>query len=63
MKILHSFLTCVLIQVAFLSPTAGYLSLTDWPLLPFYGLMCGLYVLLGLLWLIFCSVHGGDVLR
>jgi len=51
------------IEVAFLSPTAGYLSLTDWPLLPFYGLMCGLYVLLGLLWLIFCSIHWRDILR
>jgi hypothetical protein len=51
------------LQVRFLSPTAGYLSLTDWPLLPFYGLMCGVYVLLGLLWLIFCSIHWRDILR
>ena len=34
--------------------SAGYLSITDWPLLPFYGLMCGLYVLLGLVWLVVC---------
>ncbi len=42
---------------------AGYLSVTDWPLLPFYGAMCGVYVLLGLLWLIFCSIHWRDILR
>jgi len=51
------------VKVEFLTETKGYLSLTDWPLLPFYGLMCGLYVLLGLLWLIFCSVHWRDLLR
>lgn len=51
------------IEVSFLSPTAGYLSLTDWPLLPFYGVMCGVYVVLGLLWFIFCSIHWRDILR
>ena len=25
----------------------GYLSITDYPLLPFYGVMCGVYVVLG----------------
>ena len=25
----------------------GYLSITDYPLLPFYAVMCGVYVLLG----------------
>ena len=28
----------------------GYLSVVDWPLLPFYGLMFGLYVAMGLGW-------------
>jgi len=51
------------VMVEFKSPTGGYLSMTDWPLLPFYGLMCGLYVVLGLLWLIFCAVHWRDLLR
>eukprot|EP00088_Acartia_fossae_P043661 TRINITY_DN4605_c0_g1_i1.p1 TRINITY_DN4605_c0_g1~~TRINITY_DN4605_c0_g1_i1.p1 ORF type:complete len:554 (+),score=64.43 TRINITY_DN4605_c0_g1_i1:46-1707(+) len=51
------------VSVEFKSPTGGYLSLTDWPLLPFYGLMCGLYVILGLLWLIFCSIYWRDLLR
>jgi len=43
--------------------SAGYLSITDWPLLPFYGLMCGLYVLLGLVWLLVCSLHWREILR
>lgn len=51
------------LQVRFLSSTAGYLSLTDWPLLPFYGVMCGVYVALGLLWLVFSAIHWRDILR
>ena len=35
--------------------TNGYLSVVDWPLLPFYGLMCGLYVAMGLGWLVVCK--------
>ena len=35
--------------------TNGYLSVVDWPLLPFYGLMCGLYVAMGLGWLVVCE--------
>jgi len=41
----------------------GYLSIVDWPLLPFYGLMCGLYVAMGLGWLVVCSMHWRDLLR
>jgi len=41
----------------------GFLSITDWPLLPFYGVMCGVYVLLGLAWLIVCSLHWREILR
>eukprot|EP00092_Neocalanus_flemingeri_P029716 GFUD01032264.1.p1 GENE.GFUD01032264.1~~GFUD01032264.1.p1 ORF type:complete len:600 (-),score=101.29 GFUD01032264.1:212-2011(-) len=41
----------------------GYLSITDWPLLPFYGVMCGVYVILGLAWLIVCSLHWREILR
>lgn len=50
------------LDIELLSPS-GYLSVTDWPLLPFYGAMCGVYVLLGLLWLIFCAIHWRDILR
>ena len=27
---------------------SGYLSITDWPLLPFYGAMCAVYVGMGI---------------
>jgi len=43
--------------------TNGYLSVVDWPLLPFYGLMCGLYVAMGLGWLVVCALHWRDLLR
>ena len=32
-------------------------------MLPFYGLMCGLYVAMGLGWLVVCSLHWRDLLR
>ena len=41
----------------------GFLSITDWPLLPFYAVMCSVYVLLGLAWLIVCSLHWREILR
>jgi len=41
----------------------GYLSVTDWPLLPFYATMCGVYVVLGLSWLVVCAMHWRDILR
>lgn len=42
---------------------SGFLSITDWPLLPFYATMCGVYVLLGLAWLLVCAMHWRDILR
>merc|ERR1719323_2471491 len=51
------------VHVEMRTPTGGFLSVTDWPLLPFYGTMCGVYVLLGLLWLIVCALHWRDILR
>jgi len=45
------------------STTAGYLSITDYPLLPFYAVMCAVYVILGLLWLVICSLHWREILR
>ena len=50
------------VEVDFLGPR-GYLSIVDWPMLPFYGLMCGLYVAMGLGWLVVCSLHWRDLLR
>ena len=42
---------------------ATYLSITDWPLLPFYAVMCGVYVLLAGAWLVLCSLHWREILR
>nr|CAD7455748.1 unnamed protein product [Timema tahoe] len=41
----------------------GYLSAADWPLLPFYGGMCLVYVVLGLAWLVISFCQWRDLLR
>lgn len=41
----------------------GYLSAADWPLLPFYGCMCIVYVFLGLIWLGVSFAQWRDLLR
>ncbi len=41
----------------------GYLSVADWPLLPFYGCMCGAYLAMGIVWLVLCARHWRDLLR
>uniref|UniRef100_A0A1L8DK40 Putative lung seven transmembrane receptor n=3 Tax=Nyssomyia neivai TaxID=330878 RepID=A0A1L8DK40_9DIPT len=41
----------------------GYLSAFDWPLLPFYGAMCGIYVLFGVAWLTVSFLQWRDLLR
>lgn len=51
------------VHVEMRASTGGFLSVTDWPLLPFYGTMCGVYVMLGLAWLIVCAMHWRDILR
>ena len=51
------------VHVEVRSPSGGFLSVTDRPLLPFYGAMCGLYVVLGLVWLGCCALHWRDILR
>ena len=43
---LHPYSASVHLEMKSTSPD-GYLSITDYPLLPFYGVMCGVYVLLG----------------
>jgi len=55
--------TTASVHVEIKAPSGGYLSLADWPLLPFYGGMCGLYVVLGLAWLTVCALHWRDILR
>lgn len=41
----------------------GYLSAADWPLLPFYGTMCIVYVILGVIWLTVSFLQWRDLLR
>lgn len=43
--------------------TYGFLSAVDWPLLPFYGVMCLIYVLFGLIWLLVSFMQWRDLLR
>ncbi|CAH0388076.1 unnamed protein product [Bemisia tabaci] len=41
----------------------GYLSASDWPLLPFYEIMCIIYIILGVIWLILSALQWQDLLR
>lgn len=41
----------------------GYLSVIDWPLLPFYSTMCVVYALYAFFWLIICFCYWRDLLR
>ncbi|GAB0095414.1 transmembrane protein 87A [Sergentomyia squamirostris] len=41
----------------------GFLSAFDWPLLPFYGVMCGIYVIFGIIWLTVSFMQWRDLLR
>ncbi|ESO01790.1 hypothetical protein HELRODRAFT_186406 [Helobdella robusta] len=41
----------------------GYLSPQDWPLLPFYAVMCVLYSLYAFVWLVLCCCYWKDLLR
>ncbi|XP_031573117.1 transmembrane protein 87A-like [Actinia tenebrosa] len=42
---------------------SGYLSATDWPLLPFYGVMSLVYLFYGIIWLIVSACQWRDLLR
>ncbi|XP_076321877.1 transmembrane protein 87A isoform X2 [Tachypleus tridentatus] len=41
----------------------GFLSAIDWPLLPFYGVMCGVYVVFAVAWLLVSALQWRDLLR
>ncbi|RWS28673.1 transmembrane protein 87A-like isoform X1 [Leptotrombidium deliense] len=41
----------------------GYLSAVEWPLLPFYGVMCIVYVIFAIGWLIVSALQWRDLLR
>ncbi|XP_068507429.1 transmembrane protein 87A-like isoform X2 [Syngnathus scovelli] len=50
------------LQVSMRGPH-DYMSASEWPLLLFYMLMCVLYVLLALLWLVLSACYWRDLLR
>nr|CAH0103091.1 unnamed protein product [Daphnia galeata] len=56
----HTYKAQILIDM---KSDVGYLSVIDWPLLPFYGTMCGLYTVMGILWLIISLCRLKDILR
>ncbi|KAM4591107.1 transmembrane protein 87A isoform 2-T2 [Odontesthes bonariensis] len=41
----------------------GYISVTDWPLMIFYMVMCVVYILYALLWFIWAACYWKDLLR
>uniref|UniRef100_A0A8C0YK31 Uncharacterized protein n=1 Tax=Cyprinus carpio carpio TaxID=630221 RepID=A0A8C0YK31_CYPCA len=41
----------------------GYLSVTEWPLMIFYMVMCVVYILYALLWFVWASCYWKDLLR
>ncbi|XP_051503840.1 transmembrane protein 87A-like isoform X2 [Myxocyprinus asiaticus] len=43
--------------------THGYLSITEWPLMIFYMVMCMVYILYALLWFVWSSCYWKDLLR
>ncbi|KAL0831558.1 hypothetical protein ABMA28_002347 [Loxostege sticticalis] len=49
-------------QVEMLAPS-GYLSAAMWPLIVFFGVMCGVYTVLCAAWLLVCGLQWRDLLR
>ncbi|XP_050428607.1 transmembrane protein 87B [Adelges cooleyi] len=41
----------------------GYLSATNWPLLPFYEIMCFIYICFGITWLVLLFLQWRDLLQ
>ncbi|XP_029087725.1 transmembrane protein 87B isoform X3 [Monodon monoceros] len=41
----------------------GYISASDWPLMIFYMVMCIVYILYGILWLMWSACYWKDILR
>ncbi|KAH8412383.1 hypothetical protein KR009_001618 [Drosophila setifemur] len=50
------------VHIEFLGPH-GYISAIDWPLLPFYLIMCIAYVIFGIIWLFVSFSQWRDLLR
>uniref|UniRef100_A0A674C4C9 Transmembrane protein 87A-like n=1 Tax=Salmo trutta TaxID=8032 RepID=A0A674C4C9_SALTR len=43
--------------------THGYISITEWPLMIFYMVMCTVYILYALLWFLWAACYWKDLLR
>ncbi|KAH8282955.1 hypothetical protein KR054_011165 [Drosophila jambulina] len=50
------------VHIEFLGPH-GYISAIDWPFLPFYLIMCIVYVIFGIIWLFVSFAQWRDLLR
>ncbi|XP_026315411.1 transmembrane protein 87A [Hyposmocoma kahamanoa] len=50
-------------QIEMVGPSGTYLSAAIWPLLPFFGVMCGIYTVLCAGWLLVCGLQWRDLLR
>src|SRR4051812_22519967 len=50
------------VDIEMKSPS-GYLSAIEWPLLPFYGVMCIIYVFYAVGWLVVSALNWRDLLR
>ncbi|XP_054741674.1 transmembrane protein 87A [Anastrepha obliqua] len=51
------------VQLDIVGPDGGYLSAIDHPLLAFYGIMCVVYVIFGVIWLSVSFMQWRDLLR
>ncbi|XP_068150564.1 transmembrane protein 87A isoform X1 [Drosophila tropicalis] len=51
------------VQIEFLGPNGGFISAIDWPFLPFYLIMCIVYVIFGIIWLFVSFSQWRDLLR
>ncbi|XP_075419254.1 transmembrane protein 87B isoform X2 [Tenrec ecaudatus] len=50
------------VSVSMMGPH-GYISASDWPLMIFYMVMCIIYILYGILWLLWSACYWKDTLR
>jgi H+/Cl- antiporter ClcA len=41
----------------------GYITADEYPALVFYGVMCGIYGLFAILWVIWCAFYWKDLLK
>ncbi|XP_011189488.2 transmembrane protein 87A [Zeugodacus cucurbitae] len=51
------------VELDIVGPDGGYLSAIDHPLLAFYGIMCVVYVIFGIIWLFVSFMQWRDLLR